>query len=101
MSRRPAEPRQSLTTGTAAWKRWAKALLTTGGHFFNNAVQSNFILSVPFMQAASELLSRSAANAGRGKISGAGEVEAAQQHGVQKRLSCLSKELEEEEESRK
>lgn len=45
----PAAPRQSLTTGTAAWKRWAKALLTTGGHFFNNAVQSNFILSVPFM----------------------------------------------------
>jgi len=60
-NRRPAERRQSLTTGTAAWKRWAKALLTTGGHFFNNAVQSNFILSVPFMQAASKPLSRPSA----------------------------------------
>lgn len=62
--RRPAEPRQRLTTGTAAWKRWAKALLTTGGHFFNNAVQSNFILSVPFMPPAPELLSGSGAKGG-------------------------------------
>lgn len=51
------------------------------------------------MQAASELLSRSSAKAGRGKTSGAGEVEAIQQHEVQKRLLCLSKEAEEEEEN--
>lgn len=72
--------------------------MTTGGHFFNNAVQSNFILSVPFMQAASKLLSSPNAKGGRGKTSpGAGEVEAAQQRRVQRRrLSCFSEELEEE-----
>lgn len=51
------------------------------------------------MQAASELLSRCSAKAERGKASGAGEVEAAQEHGVQKRLSYLSQEPEEKEEN--
>lgn len=49
------------------------------------------------MQAASELLSRPSAKGGRGKTSGAGEVEAAEQHRVQRRkLLCFSEELEEE-----